>query len=98
NGILSGVFTKGTMSGVGGIGRDAAGKTGTTDNYMSAWFSGYTPNLASAVSLGDPRGTSAHKLIGVTIGGQYYPYVYGSSISGRIWKDSMIQALKGVEA
>ncbi|MEV5500641.1 transglycosylase domain-containing protein [Nonomuraea fuscirosea] len=98
NGILSGVFTKGTMQDVGGIGRDAAGKTGTTDDYMSAWFSGYTPNLASAVSLGDPRGTSAHKLIGITIGGRYYPYVYGSSISGRIWKDSMLKALKGVEA
>ncbi|MEV4805032.1 transglycosylase domain-containing protein [Nonomuraea sp. NPDC049421] len=97
SGILSGVFTKGTMTDVGGIGRDAAGKTGTTDNYMSAWFSGYTPNLASAVSLGDPRGTSAHKLIGITIGGRYYPYVYGSSISGRIWKDSMLEALKGVE-
>ncbi|MFB4283726.1 MULTISPECIES: transglycosylase domain-containing protein [unclassified Nonomuraea] len=97
NGILSGVFTKGTMQEVGGIGRDAAGKTGTTDNYMSAWFAGYTPNLASAVSLGDPRGTSAHKLIGITIGGRYYPYVYGASISGRVWKDSMIQALKGIE-
>ncbi|MEV0228537.1 transglycosylase domain-containing protein [Nonomuraea sp. NPDC050786] len=97
SGILSGVFTKGTMQEVGGIGRDAAGKTGTTDNYMSAWFAGYTPNLASAVSLGDPRGTSSHKLIGITIGGRYYPYVYGASISGRIWKDSMITALKGIE-
>ncbi|MBF8193457.1 penicillin-binding protein [Nonomuraea sp. K274] len=96
-GILSGVFTKGTMTEVGGIGRDAAGKTGTTDNYMSAWFAGYTPNLSSAVSIGDPRGTSAHKLIGITIGGQYYSYVYGSSISGRIWKDSMMDALKGIE-
>ncbi|WP_433436624.1 transglycosylase domain-containing protein [Nonomuraea sp. CA-141351] len=97
SGILSGVFTKGTMREVGGIGRDAAGKTGTTDNYMSAWFAGYTPNLASAVSLGDPRGTSSHKLIGITIGGRYYSYVYGASISGRIWKDSMMSALKGVE-
>ncbi|MFG1705444.1 transglycosylase domain-containing protein [Nonomuraea sp. M3C6] len=97
SGILSGVFTKGTMREVGGIGRDAAGKTGTTDNYMSAWFAGYTPNLASAVSLGDPRGTKDHELIGITIGGQYYPYVYGASISGRIWKDSMIDALKGIE-
>ncbi|WP_226900195.1 transglycosylase domain-containing protein [Nonomuraea phyllanthi] len=97
SGILEGVFTKGTMTGVGGIGRDAAGKTGTTDNYMSAWFAGYTPNMASAVSLGDPRGTSAHKLIGITIGGRYYSYVYGASISGRIWVDSMKTALKGVE-
>ncbi|NUO98027.1 MAG: penicillin-binding protein, partial [Nonomuraea sp.] len=97
SGILSGVFTKGTMSGVGGIGRDAAGKTGTTDDYMSAWFAGYTPNLSSAVSLGDPRGASTHKLIGVTIGGHYFPYVYGASISGPIWKQSMLQALKGIE-
>jgi membrane peptidoglycan carboxypeptidase len=97
NGILSGVFTKGTMTEVGGIGRDAAGKTGTTDNYMSAWFAGYTPNLASAVSLGDPRGASGHKLINITIGGRHYSYVYGASISGRIWKDAMIGALKGVE-
>ncbi|MEO3869757.1 transglycosylase domain-containing protein [Nonomuraea sp. B12E4] len=97
SGILSGVFTKGTMTEVGGIGRDAAGKTGTTDNYMSAWFAGYTPNLASAVSLGDPRGAADHELIGVTIGGQYYSYVYGASISGRIWKDSMMSALKGIE-
>ncbi|WP_308125571.1 transglycosylase domain-containing protein [Nonomuraea ceibae] len=96
--VLEGVFTKGTMTGVGGIGRDAAGKTGTTDGYTAAWFAGYTPNLASAVSLGDPRGAFAHDLVGVTIGGQYYGYVYGASISGPIWKDSMMAALKGVEA
>ncbi|MGW6499530.1 transglycosylase domain-containing protein [Nonomuraea angiospora] len=98
SGILSGVFTKGTMQEVGGIGRDAAGKTGTTDNYASAWFAGYTPNMSSAVSLGDPRGTKGNELIGVTIGGRYYSYVYGASISGRIWKDAMQTALKGVEA
>ena len=43
-------------AGVGGIGRDAAGKTGTTDDYAAAWFAGFTPDLAGAVSLGDPRG------------------------------------------
>ncbi|MER6944127.1 transglycosylase domain-containing protein [Nonomuraea sp. NPDC000554] len=97
SGILSGVFTKGTMREVGGIGRDAAGKTGTTDGYTAAWFAGYTPNLSSAVSLGDPRGAFDHRLMGVTIGGRYYSYVYGASISGPIWKASMLQALKGVE-
>ena len=85
------------MREVGGIGRDAAGKTGTTDGYTAAWFAGYTPNLASAVSLGDPRGAFTHNLIGVTIGGRYYSYVYGASISGRIWKQAMMGALKGVE-
>jgi membrane peptidoglycan carboxypeptidase len=95
--IMSGVFTKGTMTEVGGIGRPAAGKTGTTDGYTAAWFAGFTPDLASAVSLGDPRGAFKHDLVNVTIGGRPYGYVYGASISGRIWKHSMLGALKGVD-
>ncbi|MFG1697836.1 transglycosylase domain-containing protein [Nonomuraea sp. NPDC049309] len=94
--ILSGVFTKGTMRGVGGIGRPAAGKTGTTDNQATAWFAGFTPDLAGAVSIGDPRGAQDHKLNNITIGGRYYPSVFGSSIPGPIWKDTMMAALKGV--
>ncbi|ACZ83486.1 transglycosylase domain-containing protein [Streptosporangium roseum] len=95
--IMSGVFTKGTMTEVGGIGRPAAGKTGTTDGYTAAWFAGFTPDLASAVSLGDPRGAFKHDLVNVTIGGRGYSYVYGASISGRIWKYSMLGALKGID-
>ncbi|WP_433249596.1 transglycosylase domain-containing protein [Streptosporangium sp. CA-135522] len=95
--IMSGVFTKGTMSEYGGIDRPAAGKTGTTDGYTAAWFAGFTPDLASAVSLGDPRGAFKHDLVGVTIGGRYYSYIYGATISGQIWRNSMPAALKGVE-
>ena len=80
--VLSGVFTKGTMRGVGGIGRDAAGKTGTTDDYAAAWFAGFTPDLAGAVSIGDPRGSQKHKLNGVTIGGRYYGAVFGATHPG----------------
>ncbi|GII86788.1 penicillin-binding protein [Sphaerisporangium siamense] len=98
SGILSGVFTKGTMSGVGGIGRDAAGKTGTTDGSMTAWFAGYTPDLAGAVSLGDPRGSYTHPLRNIRIGGRYYGEVFGATISGRIWKETFLKALKGIEA
>jgi membrane peptidoglycan carboxypeptidase len=94
--VLSGVFTKGTMSHVGGIGRDAAGKTGTTDDYAAAWFAGFTPDLAAAVSLGDPRGSQRHKLTGVTIGGRYYGVVAGGTLPGPIWKDTMLGALEGV--
>ena len=32
-----------------------AGKTGTTDEYTDAWFSGYQPNLATAVWVGYPE-------------------------------------------
>src|SRR5690606_21733221 len=93
--ILEGVFTKGTMRGVGGIGRPAAGKTGTTDQQATAWFAGFTPDLAGAVSIGDPRGSQRYKLNNVTIGGRYYPNVFGASIPGPIWRDTMIAALKG---
>ncbi|AQZ68105.1 Multimodular transpeptidase-transglycosylase [[Actinomadura] parvosata subsp. kistnae] len=96
--ILSGVFTKGTMRGVGGIGRPAAGKTGTTDAQATAWFAGFTPDLAGAVSIGDPRGAQDYKLNNVTIGGRYYASVFGASIPGPIWKDTMIAALKGTPA
>ncbi|MGI5491525.1 transglycosylase domain-containing protein [Microtetraspora malaysiensis] len=96
--ILSGVFTKGTMRGVGGIGRPAAGKTGTTDDQATAWFAGFTPDLAGAVSIGDPRGSTAHKLNRVTIGGTYYGSVFGATIPGPIWKDTMMSALRGITA
>ncbi|WP_440088340.1 transglycosylase domain-containing protein [Streptosporangium sp. LJ11] len=96
--ILSGVFTKGTMRAVGGIGRAAAGKTGTNDDQASAWFAGFTPDLAGAVSIGDPRGAVAHKLNNVTIGGRYHGAVFGATIPGPIWKDTMIGALRGVRA
>ncbi|MFI6924862.1 transglycosylase domain-containing protein [Nonomuraea spiralis] len=96
--ILSGVFTKGTMRGVGGIGRPAAGKTGTTDDQATAWFAGFTPDLAGAVSIGDPRGSTTHKLNSITIGGQYYPSVFGASIPGPIWNATMKAALKDTPA
>ncbi len=34
------------------IGRIAAGKTGTTNDYKDAWFIGYTPNLIAGVWVG----------------------------------------------
>jgi membrane peptidoglycan carboxypeptidase len=95
--ILSGVFTKGTMRAVGGIGRDAGGKTGTTDAQSTAWFAGFTPDLAGAVSIGDPRGAATHTLNNITIGGRYYGSVFGASVPGPIWKDTMLAALKNIE-
>jgi penicillin-binding protein 1A len=52
-----------------------AGKTGTTDNETDAWFSGYQPNLASAVWVGYPESnaismTSVH---GITVFGGTFP-------------------------
>ena len=44
----------------------AAGKTGTTNDYVDAWFVGYTPNLATGVWIGfdKPRTIIAHGFAG----------------------------------
>lgn len=50
--MLQGVIENG--SGVAAnIGRPSAGKTGTTDNYETAWFVGYTPDLLAAIYVGN---------------------------------------------
>ncbi|MBQ0067922.1 MAG: PBP1A family penicillin-binding protein, partial [Phascolarctobacterium sp.] len=50
--ILRDVLISGSGSGMG-IGRPAAGKTGTTDDSVDAWFIGFTPDLCTAVWVGD---------------------------------------------
>ncbi len=48
---LSGVVSRGTGI-LSRIGRESAGKTGTTDDYADAWFVGYTPELVAGVWVG----------------------------------------------
>jgi len=48
---LTGVIRQGTAKSAA-IGRPAAGKTGTAQNYSAAWFVGYTPQLSTAVWMG----------------------------------------------
>ena len=48
---LQQVINVGTGVRAKAIGRPAAGKTGTTDGNKSAWFAGYTPQLATAVMM-----------------------------------------------
>ena len=57
--VLQGVMTHGTgkRASVYGAEGSVAGKTGTTDDYRDAWFTGVTPELAIAVWVGKDRGT-----------------------------------------
>ncbi|HEY0317039.1 MAG TPA: transglycosylase domain-containing protein [Solirubrobacterales bacterium] len=52
-----------------------AGKTGTTDEYTDAWFSGYQPNLATAVWVGYPESNdvSMYSVHGLTVFGGTFP-------------------------
>jgi penicillin-binding protein 1A len=56
--LMKRVFQVGGTGTPGNIGRPAAGKTGTTDNYETAWFIGYTPELLAGIFVGnDDRST-----------------------------------------
>jgi membrane peptidoglycan carboxypeptidase len=95
--VLRGVLTRGTGRGLG-LGRPAAGKTGTVDDYSAAWFAGYTPDLAAAVWVGDPRGGYRYPMTSLCMDGTCYGTVFGATIPGPIWQDSMIGALSGRSA
>lgn len=96
--VLSNVVDGGIPGRTGGnmtLGRDAIGKTGTTDTNAAVWFAGGTPDLAAAVWVGDPRGGFKHPLTYLTINGRYYTEVFGSSLPGPTWKAAMSGALAG---
>lgn len=50
--LLEGVIQNGTGRRAKALGRPVAGKTGTTDNFLDAWFIGYTPEIIAGVWVG----------------------------------------------
>ncbi len=62
------------------IGRPAAAKTGTTDNYRDGWTVGYTPQMVVGVWVGNADNTPMKD-------------VYGVSGAGYIWGNFMKKAL-----
>jgi penicillin-binding protein 1A len=50
--LLQGVVQHGTGWRARSLGRPVAAKTGTTDQFMDAWFIGYTPELITGVWVG----------------------------------------------
>ena len=86
---LKSVVNGGTGAAALSLGRPAAGKTGTSQSNASAWFSGYTPQLAATVSFF--RDDATQTLNG--IGG--LTSVTGGSFPARIWTAFMKGALKG---
>jgi len=94
NYALEQVVSDGTGYAAQALGRPAAGKTGTTNDNMSAWFVGYTPQLSTAVMLvkDGPDGLPV-SLAGT--GG--LDTVTGGSFPARIWTAFMAGALEGQE-
>ncbi len=75
---LRAVVQYGTGTAANLPGREVAGKTGTTEQNTDAWFNGFTPQLATSIWMGDPKGrTPMYNVGGLTVFGGTYP--------ARIW-------------
>jgi membrane peptidoglycan carboxypeptidase len=96
--VLETVVQDGTGTAAKQLGRPAAGKTGTTDDNKSAWFTGYTPQLSTSIGMwrvNDKAKTQRfQKMYGV--GGQ--ESIHGASFPAEIWTKYMTGALKGTFA
>lgn len=79
---LHDVIEHGTAKLAKNLGRtDIAGKTGTTQNQVDAWFAGYTPSLVSIAWMGFDQPQSLHE--------------YGSQAALPMWMQFIQTALKG---
>ncbi len=81
--MLRGTIDRGTGAAAKALGRPAAAKTGTTNDYSNAWFVGYTPHLVTGVWVGYDRPRSLGK------------DETGSRVAVPIWTAFMAQALAG---
>jgi penicillin-binding protein 1A len=78
NVIVAGTGTSASLSP-----REAAGKTGTTQNSQDAWFVGFTTDYVTAVWVGNDDNSPTR---GVT----------GGTLPAQIWKAAMLTAEKGL--
>jgi penicillin-binding protein 1A len=81
--MLESVINEGTGYPNAQIGRPAAGKTGTTSDFRDAWFVGFTPDLVTAVWLGNDDYSRMRES-------------YGGNIPARTWARFMKAALAHV--
>ncbi|MDD3657074.1 MAG: penicillin-binding protein 1A [Atribacterota bacterium] len=79
--LMEGVIVRGTGFNAR-IGRPAAGKTGTTDEFIDAWFVGFTPELVCSVYIGnDDRKPLGNRIT-------------GGIVAAPIWHDFMANSLQ----
>jgi 1A family penicillin-binding protein len=87
--LMRGVVDEGTGSVIRRMGFNlpAAGKTGTTDFFYDAWFTGFTPTLCTSVWVGYDRGQGMRDTRGTGI--------TGGRAAAPIWADFMSKATEG---
>ena len=86
---LEAVVTGGTATRARLPGRPVAGKTGTTDLHGDAWFIGFTPQLATAVWMGNPESVVPMNSVGGV-------NVFGGTFPALVWHNYMVEAMDGL--
>lgn len=83
NSAMKDVIQRGTAQAARALNRkDLAGKTGTTNDQVDAWFAGFTPNLVVTTWVGYDAPHSLHE--------------YAASLALPLWIDFMKVALNGM--
>ncbi|RFC72545.1 transglycosylase domain-containing protein [Streptomyces sp. AcE210] len=82
--VLTGVVDDGTGFAVRNSRQDVAGKTGTSDEDKSAWFTGYTPKLVTSVGLFGEQATDIKKSDGTVIKAGTHVTLKGAGGGGRV--------------
>ena len=87
---LRAVVQYGTGTGASLYNRQVAGKTGTTNDNVDAWFNGFTPQMETTVWMGNVE----EEVPMVDVGG--VGQVYGGTFPAHTWRDFMTAALAGL--
>lgn len=87
------VVQNGTGQTASALGRPAAGKTGSSQDYKSAWFVGFVPQLTTAVALYQPGEDGTEEVL--TPFGGVNP-VAGGTWPTTIWTEYMTGAVEGM--
>ncbi len=83
---LTNVVNGGTGSYAAKVGKNVAGKTGTTNDQFDAWFMGFSRDLVTGVWVGHDKN---ERPLGAL--------EFGGRAALPIWTDYMMSALKGIE-
>jgi membrane peptidoglycan carboxypeptidase len=97
NRVLHGVMEPGGTGGRLKFGSsDLAGKTGTINQNLAVWYSGYSSSLAAAAVVADATPPYTNLMYGHNLDGIDIADPTGSGTAGPIWKTAMEGALKGL--